>query len=510
MTFKGELYEFQAKCVEKMLKRRRVLVAHRMGLGKTVTAIAAVESLIDDGLVRSVLVICTASIQWQWKRRIDEFTDGALTLIIEGPQPDRVAQYRKVKRGDVEYVIMSYNQVVSDWDIVKLLHWDAIVCDEVAAIKNTGADRSRHIKRLKARYRFGLTGQPIENRPEDAFSIMEWIDRPFLGDAGEFDMRYIVRRDNGTVRFYKRLNEFRKKIQDVMDRRTRKDVADQMPALVETAEYVYFDAPGRKLYRKISRELVDVIVSTPRYSTFDLQAHYAGVNDGTAQGDIMARMLALRMLCDHPELIRISARLYNKTGGKHGSAYAVELMDQKLVDPVKASPKLHATLELIDRTLEEDDENKVVLFSFFKPMLAIIAKELKWGYEMFTGDLSARDRDAAIEHFGSDPNCRVFLSSDAGGVGVDLPMANYLISYDLPWSAGAFEQRKGRIDRISSKFPEVTMISMLMHNSIEERMLEMLNQKSAIAAAFLDGEGLDRGTFKLTLGTLADFLQERH
>ena len=144
-------------------------------------------------------------------------------------------------------------------------------------------------------------------------------------------------------------------------------------------------------------------------------------------------------------------------------------------------------------------------------MLAIIGQHLKVDHELFTGDLTPRERDAAVERFTNDPRCRVLLSSDAGGIGVDLPVANYLISYDLPWSAGKFEQRNGRIIRISSQWPEVTLITMVMRDSIEERMLEMLEQKSAIASAWLDGRGVDKqGTFQVTLGTLADFLAEHH
>ena len=169
------------------------------------------------------------------------------------------------------------------------------------------------------------------------------------------------------------------------------------------------------------------------------------------------------------------------------------------------------TLEVVGDILAADPKNKVVIFSFFKPMLQIIGRSLGVDYALFTGDQTPRERDAAVERFTGEAGCRVLLSSDAGGIGVDLPVANYLISYDLPWSAGKFEQRNGRIVRISSKWPEVTILSMLMRDSIEERMYEMLETKMAVAAAWMDGEGVDEaGSFELNLSTLADFLMERH
>lgn len=479
-----------------------------MGLGKTVTSMAVTEELIDLGDAESVLIVCPASIKWQWKRQLDKFTDHALVKVVEGTKGDRWAQYRAVKRGDTEYVIMNYEQVVADWDTVRLLPFEAVVCDEVTAIKNPGAKRSRHIKRLKADYRLGLTGQPIENRPEELFSIMEWVDPTVLGRADIFDRTFVVRNSYGGVKYYKNLPLLREVMGDVMHRRTRSDVRDQLPEVVEEIYLIDFDYRTERLYRQIVRELVKIIRETPSYNNFDVANHYAGVNDGGPMGEIMPRLMALRMLCDHPALLTYSARLFDDPTTIAGSKYAAGI--QHFVRELTQSPKLDATLTLIDEILSAAPDNKIVLFSFFKPMLALIGKYLKSDYEMFTGDQSARERDAAVQRFTDDPKCRVLLSSDAGGVGVDLPIANYLISYDLPWSAGKFEQRNGRILRISSEWPEVTLISMLMRDSIEERMWDMLEAKSAIASAWLDGEGVDKqGTFALSLGTLADFLEGR-
>jgi SNF2 family DNA or RNA helicase len=124
----------------------------------------------------------------------------------------------------------------------------------------------------------------------------------------------------------------------------------------------------------------------------------------------------------------------------------------------------------------------------------------------FMGGMTSQEKDAAKQQFANDPNTRLFLSSDAGGYGVDLPMANHLISYDLPWSAGKLDQRESRIIRLSSEFPHVTVTSFVMRGSIEERQYEMLQEKRLINRAFID-KGYDaQGRYEITLGSLSDFL----
>jgi SNF2 family DNA or RNA helicase len=514
MTFKGTLLPFQEEAVARMVDRKAFLLAHSMGLGKTVQAIAATEQLIDEGKIQSVLIICPASIKWQWKRQIDRFTDGALVKVIEGDKGKRKLQYRTVRRGDLEYVIMNYEQIVADWDIVRLLDFDAVVCDEVVAVKNPRAARSRHIKRLRTPYRFGLTGQPIENRPEELFSLMEFIDKDVLGDALKFERTFIARRSNGTVSHYRNLKLLRRTMKTAMHRKTRSDpdIREQMPAVVEKPYYIDLDPVSKRLYRRIAGELISIIHSSPSFASFNVYDHYAGTEEGGIQGEVMPRLMALRMLCDHPALLTYSADAFDDPDTKAGSRYLAELRNTGALDTLPPiSNKLKETLGLIGDILDADPHNKVVLFSFFKPMLAIISSKLRVDHELFTGDLTPRERDAAVERFSSQDHCRVLLSSDAGGIGVDIPVANFLLSFDLPWSAGKFDQRNGRIIRISSEWPEVTLLSMITRGSIEERQAEMLEEKSKIAAAWLDGKGVTReGDFHLSLGTLVDFLSERY
>jgi superfamily II DNA/RNA helicase len=143
-------------------------------------------------------------------------------------------------------------------------------------------------------------------------------------------------------------------------------------------------------------------------------------------------------------------------------------------------------------------------------MVKLIARELEsYNPQIYTGELDAKAKEVAKVTFQTDASCRILISSDAGGYGVDLPQANLLINYDLPWNAGLALQRNGRIRRASSTWPSIVIQDFLMAGSIEERQHDMLLQKNAIADAIMDGEGVDAtGGVPLNLGSLRAFLQE--
>ena len=337
-----------------MLDRKHVLLAHDMGLGKTVSSIAACEALVDTGEAESILVVAPASVKWQWKHEIDKLTDGALVTVIEGTKPSRLAQYRAVKRGDFEYVIMNYEQVVNDWDTVRLLGFDAVVCDEVAAIKSPGSARSRHIKRLKTPYRFGLSGQPIEDKPEELFSIMEWVDDTVLGRSDVFDKLFFVRNAAGRAKFYKNLPLLRKTMKTAMHRVTRHEVADQMPDVVWKSTLIELDRPAAKAYRIIAKEIIDLIRSAQHFGSFNVFDHYSGVNNSGVQAEIMPRLMALRMLCDHPALIDYSADQFEDPDAQAGSAYIAAMRHVGEFSRIKATPKFDETLFDIQEILDAD------------------------------------------------------------------------------------------------------------------------------------------------------------
>jgi SNF2 family DNA or RNA helicase len=509
-VFKGKLWPYQEEAAERMVDRGQMLLGMVMGAGKTPTALGAVEALRSEGEVSRCLVVVPASLKYQWKREIEKFTDSSLT-VIDGPQKARTDQWRASTRSS--YVIVNPETLINDTKMMGT--FQCIVVDEATIIKNRTAKRTRLLKRIgkTIQYRFALTGQPIENRPEELFSIMEFVDKDVLGTFESFDRTFIVRDHWGKPLRYRNLDKMNKAMKECMIRKTREDIADQLPAIIHQVIPVPFDTKGAALYRAITKDLLNQIASAIKSGSgsFNLWAHYNDQAGKEAQGQIMSRLTVLRMLCDNPELVSVSANNYDDPDTQEGSAYAAAIKATGKLDGMTSAPKLDACLEYIKDVLDEDPANKVVLFSFFKTNLKLIQKATKEVTDsvLFMGGMSAEDRDRAKERFKNDPNTRLFLSSDAGGYGVDLPMANYLISYDLPWSSGKLEQREARIIRLSSEFPHVTIATFVMQGSIEERQYEMLQHKKSVNEAFIDAKHLDKDMgMQITLDTLTNFLKE--
>lgn len=521
--FYGELRDFQVEAFERMVEEASLLVAYDMGLGKTVLTIAALEHLLEADEVEAGLLVVPASLKYQWAKSIRKFTnDEPNVLVIDGPPKKRQEQY-ELAMDWAEYIIMGYSQVVDDWKWVRNLPRDFVVLDEATYIKNFRAQRTRKVKRLQAPYRYALTGQPVENRPEEVFSVMEWVDPDVLGRFDLFDRAFIVRNNWGGVQRYRNLKTLNKRLTEAMVRkkRTDPDVRDQLPDVAEKTESVVLDPKSKKLYRIIARDLLKELENLGGGSNFDLASHYGAGDDDPAQlrqrARIMSRLMCLRMLCDHPMLLDLSAKKYEfgqeypNEGMKAGSAYAYELLQRGDLDGLpNKSKKLTELVRVVNEIVEADPErNKVVVFSYFKPMLKWVQHALKeFNPVLFTGDLSAKAKQKSKDTFEDDPTCKVFLSSDAGGYGVDLPVANYLINLDLPWSAGAIDQRNARIIRLSTEHDSVYLLNLLIAGSIEERQYDMLEDKRAIASAIVDGKTNAAGSVSLKLTTLREFLQE--
>jgi len=509
--FKGPLYPVQEEATEQMVDRGQMLLALVMGAGKTITTIAAIESLQESGEVSKTLVVVPSSLKYQWDREIKRFTDSSC-IVIDGGAAARKKLWRTAI--SAQYVIVNPESLANDLAHFEKHKFDAIVVDEATMIKTPRAKRSRLIKRLgkKYHYRFALTGQPIENRPEELFSIMEFVDPAILGKFEVFDRTFIERDHFGKPKRYRNLKSLHTSMETVMIRKTREDIADQLPVVIQQVVPVPFDPFGASTYRKLSDDLLNAIqkAMTEHGRGFDLWAHYYGNNKGMeAQGDIMSRLTTLRMFCDNPALVKMSAEMYLDAKNDQGSKHASQVVTQGLIQDNFNTPKLDAVIQYITDVLEEDPKNKVVLFSFFKNNLRLLQQATKdvTRSVLFMGGMDMLDRDKSKQQFSTDPNTRLFLSSDAGGYGVDLPIANYLISYDLPWSAGKLDQREARIIRLSSEFPHVNIVSFVMKGSIEERQYEMLQEKRGINKAFIDGGYDNKGSFQLNLGALSEFLR---
>lgn len=523
MTFTGTLLPYQPAAVDAMVERKKMLVAYDLGLGKTVLTIAAIESLMDKGAITEPgIVICLSSLKYQWAEQIRKFTDGTSNpLVIDGTPKQRAAQYAEALDWGhtlVDYVIINYEQVVNDWEFVKQLPTGFIVIDEATAIKSFRSKRSKYVKKLESPYKFALTGTPVENgKPEELYSIMQFVDPKVLGRFDLFDSTFIVRNHFGGVERYRNLELLNKTLATACVRKRQED-ADVAPYLPDTrfAEpiLVPFDSAGSKLYKQIANELLsDLDEALDSFGgAFDIFSHYGQGDQGgpmdELRGRIMSKLTCLRMLCDHPDLVRKSGEAYRPMLGQ-GSKYAAELLETERLDKLSKTPKLNVLKEYVDNFLSEYEGNKIVIFTSYVKMVDIIKESIGYTSTTYTGQMNAKDKEASKLYFQTDPSCRILISSDAGGYGVDLPQANLLINYDIPWNAGLAIQRNGRIRRASSTWKNIVIQDILMEGSIEERQHSMLAQKIAVANAVVDGEGInDKGGVTMSAGTLRAFLQE--
>jgi SNF2 family DNA or RNA helicase len=519
--FKGTLKPYQVDAVDKMVASKATLVAYEMGLGKTPMTIAAIENLREQShITDTVLVLCLASLKYQWKKEVEKFTDRT-ALVIDGTVSQRHKLYDQTK--DYDYIVMNYEQVVNDWDILQTKNFAAIVCDEATAIKGFRAKRAKKVKQLskKIPIRFALTGTPIENgRPEELFSIMEFVNPKVLGRFDLFDKTFIVRNHFGGVQRYRNLPTLHNALMEHTVRKSQKDedVKPYLPdAIYREPITVKLDGASQKLYNYIAADLLTLLqeASESFGSSFNLAAHYGQSYDpgdpaNEMRGQIMSRIGAMRMLCSSPNVLVSSFKNFDNHTGK-GSAYIHSLGD--LLHGITKTPKLDITMRYLEDHLEIDDTYKAVVFTSYLDSVSELVDRLNakgYGAVAYTGEMNAVKKEDAKVKFQTRAHIRVLVSSDAGGYGVDLPQANLLVNYDQPWSSGMAVQRNGRIKRASSTWETVTIQDILIKDSIEQRQYDMLKQKISIADAILDGENINsQGGVDLTVGSLIGFISNK-
>ncbi|MFE2539074.1 DEAD/DEAH box helicase [Actinacidiphila glaucinigra] len=523
--FTGCLFPYQHEGVDRILSDRRILVAYSMGTGKTVLTIAAMEELLGAGEVHRCVILVPSSLKWQWAQALAKFTDAPtrtvtlrgmkltvptedVCVVINGTPAKRAAQWETAQHA--EYVIAAYGAVLHDWRDVCALPADALVLDEATVIKNFSAATSKRVKKLQPPVRIALTGTPLENRPEEVFSIMEWVNAKILGRWDLFDKSFIVRSWFGGVLRYKNLALLHTNLKRAMIRKSRldPDVAKYLPKVSETTRLVQLDKTTRAIYKAILHDLQAAIDELAEAGeNFDLAAYYAGVSSdgyGGAKGKVMARLGAARLLLDHPQLLMDSAVSYYETRDE-GSAYAAEFAGTRYDLPdLHVCAKLHALDELVATMTAEGA--KVLVFTDYRKMLPYLAERLEGHGDMvlFHGQLTPDEKAAAVARFRTDPECRIFISTNAGGYGLDLPEAQYLINYDLPDSNGVLSQRNTRHVRASSTFERVHVVNLVVEDTIEERVQAKLKLRQALADAVVDGVG--EGDLEMDVESLGDHI----
>jgi SNF2 family DNA or RNA helicase len=509
---------YQLEPLDTFFERGNLLLAFDTGLGKTYCAVAAAERLLETAQVDHVLIVVPAGLKFQWAEAIARFTDlptqtkrfknrtitipdSRYCMVIDGTPDKRKKQYKLAREtASCNYIIVGYDNVTSDERDVKRFRAEFIVLDEASAIKTLNTARTKAIKeKLEAPWRMALTATPIDNRPDELFSIMEWVDPTVLGRGDLFDLAYIDRNIYGDAIGYKNLNVLRKRLGDAMYRKSvhDPDVAPFMPKRDFLEWVADMDPATKELYLDMAWDLVSALDEAQAGASgrsFNVLAHYSGSkrpDEGTAVGRAMAIHTAMEMLLDHPDVLFASGLAYlEDDDGDAGSKYAGQCIeDGRLID-LQVSPKL-AYLTYRLGLLMQDRANKVIIFTRYRRMQEIIeavCTEHGWGVAAYHGELTTAEAQDARARFLQDPGCRVFVSTHAGERGTDLPVANWLINYDAVWSSGQADQINGRHMRTSSEFAEIFVANMACRGTIEERKLDQQEAKRIVSRAIIDGK----------------------
>ena len=440
-----DLYPFQRDGVAFLAATGRALLGDEMGLGKTVQAIAADAVLRSRGEVNRTLVICPASLKDQWAAEIRRFTD-LEPCVVQGSPPARRAQYRK----RAAFTIANYELMLRDQAAVAELQPDLLILDEAQRIRNWRTKTAEAVKRLCAPFVFVLTGTPLQNRLDDLYSIMQVVDRRVLGPLWAYNERFIVREEGrNKILGYENLDELRRRLAPVVLRRTKDEVKLQLPERID-ARFTVEMTPAQ-------RNLMEEGVQTA--------ARYAA----------LAEKRPLR-----PEEME---RLFRAMQMARMACNAAGLVDKE----TRGSPKLDEFALLLE-DICVDAGRKAVVFSeweTFGRMAAERAEALGLGYVRFHGGVPTARRGRLIDRFRDDPDCRVFFSTDAGGVGLNLQFASVVINLELPWNPAVLEQRIGRVHRHGQTEP-VQVFFLIAEDSFESGLEHTLANKQALFSAALD------------------------
>ncbi len=442
---KTQLYPYQKEGIRFAFRAGKAIIADEMGLGKTIQAIGTAELMRKCLNISSALIVCPTSLKYQWKKEIERFTD-ASSVVVEGNALKR----QKLYVSQEFYKIVSYNAVCNDIKTLRTLQTDFLIMDEVQRLKNWNTQISKAARHIESDYAVILSGTPLENKLEELYSVMQFVDQYCLGPYYRFMDQAVVRSDTGKVISYKNLNKIGEQLSHVLIRRRKRDVALQLPDRMDKVLFVPMTEQQWDIheeYRNIVAQLVFKWTRTRFLSEKDRRR-------------LLLTLSQMRMVCD--------------------STY---ILDQK----TRHDTKVEEVMNILKSVFESGNE-KVVVFSQWERMTRLVAAELDAlgiRYEYLHGGVPSEDRKDLVENFTELPESRVFISTDAGSTGLNLQAASMIINLDLPWNPAILEQRIARIYRIGQK-RNIQVINMVASQTIEERMLSTLNFKSSLFEGILD------------------------
>lgn len=440
------------------------ILADDMGLGKTLQMISYICSCKG----KTHIVICPASLVYNWEAELHKFAPDLSVIVITGNARQRMELISECEKYDV--VVTSYDLLKRDVEFYSEKEFGCEIIDEAQYIKNPATQGAKAVKSVKSSNRFALTGTPIENRLSELWSIFEFLMPGYLYSYKHFkeafeekimlahesgknkdntdstgQNEYVLEKEEALLRLHKMINPF-------ILRRLKKDVLQELPDKVEKVVYVKFDSEQENLYKATEKNIVMNI------------GKKSGREFKESKLQILAEITKLRQICCDPSL------LYSDYKGE--------------------CAKLDTCTELIESAI--DGGHKILLFSQFSTMLGILESRLqKCGIKTFmlTGNTTKVSRKHMVERFQNGEADVFLISLKAGGTGLNLTKADMVIHYDPWWNVAAQNQATDRAHRIGQE-NKVTVIKLIAKNTIEERILKLQEMKKELADKIMSGENV--------------------
>jgi len=447
---KAELFAYQKEGVTFATFKEGAIIADEMGLGKTIQAITIAVAKKDIFGFTKTLVICPASLKEQWKKEIERFSHEKAE-ILEGLPQERALHY---KNSEAYFQIVNYELVLRDNRAINQANFDFIILDEAQRIKNYDTKTSSAIKSLGKKHALVITGTPIENKLLDLYSVTAFVDPYFLSPLWEFSYQHCLfdNANENKITGYYNLQQLKNKMKQILIRREKRNVIKQLPHIQRITVPVTL-TDRQKEYHASSGSGVAAILSKKFITPFDMQR-------------LMLLLNNMRMACDSSFLIDKETNESSK------------LIELKAI--------LTEKLDL------QNTDRKIIIFSEWMRMNKLIGnllKELNIAYTELNSKVPVKKRGELISKFEKDPVIKVFLSTEAGGAGLNLQMADTVINFELPWNPAKKNQRIGRIDRIGQQSKQVTVIDLMAVNSIEMDIAAGLEVKQNLFEGVLDSQG---------------------
>lgn len=452
-SFAGSLRPYQQAGLAWLQLLREVglggVLADDMGLGKTVQVLAhlALEKAAGR-LDRPCLVVAPTSLMPNWRGEAAAFTPDLSVLIQHGA--DRKEAFERLAEHDV--ILTTYALLARDIDVLEAIPWHMVIVDEAQFVKNPATAAAKALRRLETRHRLALTGTPLENHLGELWSLFDFVSPGFLGDAKGFLKTWrtpIEKRGDQD-----RQKQLARRVKPFLLRRTKADVAADLPPKTEMAENIDLGPSQRALYEGIRLTMHSKI-----------REAIAAKGLKRSRIELLDALLKLRQACCDPRLVKTTSGKASKAG----------------------SAKLERLMEMLPELIDEG--RRILLFSQFTSMLDIIEAEVvaaKIPFVRLTGQ--TRDRATPVRRFQAGEVPLFLISLKAGGTGLNLTAADTVIHYDPWWNPAVEAQATDRAHRIGQDKP-VFVHKLVALDTIEVKMAALKSRKQALADGLFDPEG---------------------